>query len=276
VSERPYRDIGLYDGESGFVGAIGKIHRARFQLNDLEKRFREVVEGRAYGIGEDFKLRANQDIGDYTFVIRGATIPNREWGVLVGEVVHNLRSALDHCVYASAAKPQGTYFPTFTKEEDWTRKSCDILYSVPEEVVSIIKEAQPYQWKSKASLHPLALLNTLWNQDKHRLLHTTALTMSGPQPEIIALSGVQEIVSQTVYTNRPLKNDAKIAKAVIRPIGAEPKMKLNGQLSLGVAFAKPRKGRNAISGLDVIGVLTETWRGVANLIGRMEVASMKS
>lgn len=276
MSDRPYRDTGLYDGESGFVGAIGKLHRARYQLNDLEKRFRNVVEGRAYRIGEDFKLHPSQDVGDYTFTIRSANVPNREWGVLVGEVVHNLRSALDHCVYAAAAKPQGTYFPTFSKEDDWERKSCDVLYTVPENVVAIIEQAQPYHWKSKASAHPLALLNALWNQDKHRLLHTTALTLSGPQPEIVAVRGVKEIISQRVYINRSLKNDAKIAKAVIRPVGAEPKMKLDGQLSVGVAFAKRSSGGDAIGGLDVIGVLTEAWRRVANLIGRMEVASMKS
>lgn len=48
-----YEDIELFDGKSGFLGAIGKIGRARYQLQDLDQRFRAFAEGRPYIVGAD-------------------------------------------------------------------------------------------------------------------------------------------------------------------------------------------------------------------------------
>lgn len=97
-----YKDIGLYTGKSGFEGAIGKIGRAYFDLKDLNQRLRTFTELHPHRIVEDFNLRPGEEIGDYTFTIRKPTPPNREWGVLVGEIVHHLRSALDHAAFAAA------------------------------------------------------------------------------------------------------------------------------------------------------------------------------
>src|SRR5437667_12158298 len=96
-----YRDIALYEGPSGFEGAIGKIGRARYQVKELDERFRTVVESHPYRLTEKFELRPGEKISDYTFSVAEASVPNREWGVLVGEVVYNLRSALDHAAYAA-------------------------------------------------------------------------------------------------------------------------------------------------------------------------------
>jgi hypothetical protein len=271
-----YRDIGLFTGDSGFLGAIGKVGRANFQLRELNERFRKYTEERPYRIGEHFDLRPAEEIGDYSFLIENPLVPNREWGVLIGEIVHNLRSALDHAVYAAAGNPsRNTFFPVYVNEEDWDKKSCGPLYSVPDKVVALVKQAQPYRQKPNSSLHEIRLLNAMWNHDKHRLLHATVLTLGKPQPGIVIVRDVDEIVSQEIFL-RPLEKNVKIANAVIRPNGAQPKLKLDGNLALGVAFGKGIDGLDAIGGKHVIAVLTNILRVVMWLVGSMEVAAMKS
>lgn len=269
-----YRDIGLLGGPSPFNGAFGKIIRARFQLKDLNTRLRDFVESRPYRVGEDFNHRPGKDVGDYAFTIRDVRVPNREWGVLIGEIVHNLRSALDHAVYAAAAKPsRDTEFPIFKKPESWEKYSGAPLYSIPEKARTIIERAQPYHLKPDPSLHDLAILHAMWNHDKHRLVHATALISGKPGPPISVVSGVDEIV-KVKYFSRSLKDDVKIANVVLRPTpGLEPKLQMEGKLPMGIAFAEGIDGCQAIKGLHVLAVLQNAYDAVTWLVGSIEAAS---
>ncbi len=271
---KPYKDIGLLGDPSEFNGAIGKLIRAHYQLEDLKERLREFVESRAYRIVEDFNLRPGKDVGDYSFTISDVSIPNREWGVLIGEFVHNLRSGLDHAVYAAAAKPShDTEFPIFKKRERWDKYSSAPLYSVPEKARAIIEQAQPYHRTTDPSLHDLAILHAMWNHDKHRLVHATALVMGDPGPPIRAISGVEEIVKVS-YFERPLEDGVKIANVVLRPTpGLQPKLEMEGYLPMGVAFAEGIDGCKSLKGLHVLGVLQDAYETAWRLIGYIEAAT---
>lgn len=272
---KPYKDIGLLGPPSDFNGAIGKLIRARYQVQDLNERLRGFIESRAYRIREDFNLRPGQDVGDYTFTISDVSIPNREWGVLIGETVHNLRSALDHTVYAAAHKPsRETEFPIFKNPESWEKYSGAPLYSVPEKARAIIEQAQPYHLKPDPSLHDLAILHAMWNHDKHRLVHATALVMAKPGPPIHAVSGVDEI-TKIRYFSRPLKDGMKIANVVLRPTpGLEPKLQMKGKLPMGIAFAEGIDGCQSLKGLHVLAVLDNVYGAVHHLIGHIEAATV--
>jgi hypothetical protein len=139
-----YRDLGLFDGKSGFLGALGKVGRANFQTKDLDQRFRGFTERHPYRVAEKFNLGAGKDIGDYTFTIEKPRVPNREWGVLIGEVVHNLRSALDQAAYAASSKPsRDTKFPICRNEEEWDKWSSSMVYGIPDEAVAITSYGPP-------------------------------------------------------------------------------------------------------------------------------------
>ena len=123
-----YKDIGLFDGKSGFLGAFGKIGRARYQIQDLDERFRAFAEERAYNVGSAYTPLSNSDLGHYVFRIEKPRVPNREWGVLVGEVVHNLRSALDQAVYAASVSPsRANEFPVCRNPDEWEGRSSKLL-----------------------------------------------------------------------------------------------------------------------------------------------------
>jgi hypothetical protein len=129
--------------------------------------------------------------------------PLTEWGVIVGDVAHNLRSALDHLVFQLAIlnqeDPEGmnTQFPIFRKEDDYlavgnrgSRKGKlsardSHLWGVADADKAIIDGLQPFNAGDRAHLHPLAILNQISNRDKHRLVTASHGAMEDRSVEAI-------------------------------------------------------------------------------------------
>lgn len=87
-------------------------------------------------------------------------------GLLVGEVVHQLRSALDHLAYALVlaagnTPTRSTAFPVRTARPA-TRLRVD--GGVTAAALTAIEDFQPYLRRDPEA-HPLQVLNTLWNID---------------------------------------------------------------------------------------------------------------
>jgi hypothetical protein len=275
VPVHAYKDIGLFDGKSGFLGAIGKIGRAHYQIQDLDERFRAFAEDRAYTVGADYAPLPSGDLGHYVFRFEKPRVPNREWGVLVGEVVHNLRSALDQAVYAASASPSRVNeFPVCRNPDDWNKRSSKLLKGVPPAAVKIIRSAQPFQQRD-VERHEFLLLHGMWNHDKHRLLHTTALVFGEPRPRIVSVADVAEIV-QVEWLSEPIEERREVARVTIRPSGPNPKMTLEGRLPVGVAFAEGVAGAPALKELHVLAVLQNALSKVSWVVGSLEVACLKA
>jgi hypothetical protein len=111
--------------------------------------------------------------------------PPARWGALVGDCVHNLRSALDHIVWALSGgnryAPQHAEFPIFenpfkfferTKKGEPARGSgiWKIAGVVPDEARAIIEGLQPFN-RPQPERHPLWIIHELDRFDKHRALH---------------------------------------------------------------------------------------------------------
>lgn len=115
-----------------------------------------------------------------------------DWGVLLGEYVHDLRSVLDETVYALTVKTldrkprEQTAFPICRTEEDWTKLVAHTLrkgevspvYGIPPEAVTLIEGLQPYH--GGGGNDPLARLNWLSNVDKHQSIHAGVMTLEAP------------------------------------------------------------------------------------------------
>ena len=102
--------------------------------------------------------------------------------LLVGEITHQLRSALDHLAYALVmaagnTPTRRTAFPVLT-----TRPASGLRIDggVAPAALAAIDDLQPYQ-RRDATAHPLHVLTELWNIDKHRHLHLTTLHSTNTQ-----------------------------------------------------------------------------------------------
>jgi hypothetical protein len=103
-----------------------------------------------------------------------------ELALIAGDAAHNLRSVVDHVVYAVSAGRyrRSSYFPVCTRqadyigprEDDRVPMREDGLRGIPEGLLTIFDAAQPYLRLDSAHTHPLACVARLDNADKHRAI----------------------------------------------------------------------------------------------------------
>jgi hypothetical protein len=106
--------------------------------------------------------------------------PTEEWGLIVGECVHNLRSALDNLAYALARlredpppQPSKIAFH-IVRDRTKFRSYSRGLDQLPTEAAALVEKIQPFQRDGSAANglpdnDPLILLQQLNNSDKHRV-----------------------------------------------------------------------------------------------------------
>ena len=135
----------------------------------------------------------NSDKTFYIYTVEASAIPV-DIGILAGDILHNLRSCLDHLTWQLALLTTGTpykrtAFPIFlTDNDDAKRGMKSALRSVPSKAIEVIKSLQPYKWPGiKPENHGLWLLHQLSNADKHQIV-----TIGGAMLEIAYKAGVSE------------------------------------------------------------------------------------
>jgi hypothetical protein len=164
-------------------GVWAKWERAVEQLAALDK---EVAQFCAEPHPYTIHSHEDRERGRYRFEIYPAWalgVPYR-WGAIIGEIVHDLRSALDNLVCQLVAlnggrADVGHTFPVLAKEpangfaaqtrRQWTdargRQRHGPLWGLSNAALAIIEAAQPFR---RADGLLLQRLHALWNLDKHR------------------------------------------------------------------------------------------------------------
>lgn len=163
-----------------------KVHRARGHLDALD------IERKRFTDTNPFRLVVEPDLATGEDVVRfRCDEPIRVplvLGLIAGDAIHNLRSALDHVIYQLALAGGGdgdrTQFPIFEDGHAYADHVGRLLEGVPEDERSKIKELQPFRARTlieagaappTTARDPLAVnmylmfLGRLDNLDKHRL-----------------------------------------------------------------------------------------------------------
>lgn len=113
----------------------------------------------------------------YKVVLNFNQLPNLDdWNHTFGDAMHNLRSVLNNLV-AEVAHAEGLskdqikkiQFPVALSAKQW-RDEKRRIQLLPAEVQAAIEKVQPFtEIPQSPEKHPLAILSSLSNQDKHRL-----------------------------------------------------------------------------------------------------------
>lgn len=167
--------------------------------------------------------------------------PELEWGIIVGDAVHCLRSALDQFVYGVAKAPDtATAFPICRTEKEWVTKAPAMLWSVHRGVIALIDQVQPYHDGDAAAEHPLALLAALSNLDKHRTIPTVALVADDTKATVTSVSGIARWGAVRFHKRRIYEPGAVVAECEIVPddSGLEPYMDVDATADFDVGFGK--------------------------------------
>lgn len=165
------------DKEALSRSVAAKLDRARDHVRTLDD------ESREFTLNSLAAIRTVEDGGRRHVITwtKYSPVPDR-LGLIMGDAVHNTRSALDHLVWALAeagAKYQGVtltdsderglQFPTAKSQESFDNNKPRSLKCVPDAAVAYIEGRQPFTLDDP-DRHFLAQLSTLDNTDKHRTL----------------------------------------------------------------------------------------------------------
>ncbi len=163
-----------------------KIDRAGEHIDALNGEIRHWAEGNPYSV-------EGEPIGPSSYhriYVRLHKVPNvRRWGVLLGDAVHNLRSALDHLVYALAIRVTGQdpppgfdhlQFVIVDEPSDWNGQMWH-LKPLSDEIRSLIASVQPYTTNplGRVPYDSLRWLRELDDADKHRMIRPVFIAPAG-------------------------------------------------------------------------------------------------
>jgi hypothetical protein len=241
-------------------GVREKLSRARDHFETLNKACGVAIEE---STGKPFVKRE----GDWEVVcIEVGTFPLKP-GIISGDLVHNLRSALDHLVWQLVKVSEGqpgswTAFPAYGKEDDFIRnvkerskkRGPGPLDGIEKDgpIWALIEHCQPYKntklppwmpdppdprkWKARLSL--LGILGALSNVDKHRTIHGFSVYPSSNRPINKSLSWNPEAVliqQKGRESWEPMEGEAELARFRFRP-GVEPNVRVTGPLFFEAGF----------------------------------------
>lgn len=186
---------------SVFKGATAKLERGEYLISSLEDEVGHLASR------EVILTASRQGPGHFEALVEGGSEALTRWGMIVGEIIYNLRCALDHIAYELVAIDTGSYFPrsqfpilldewrdkvsgTKLGEHAWCDDDGLVNDKTPRSVVDLllmegpanktVEKLSPAHQAIIASVQPyrgvtgywfndsLGILGRLSNQDKHR------------------------------------------------------------------------------------------------------------
>lgn len=251
-------------------GAVAKLNRAREQINGLDQAIRMAIEGHAYRV-----VIAEREPHSSYRALRlepgQVGIPPLDWSAIIGEIAHDLRSALDllACelalkknasvdtrdisfpirLYGRQAKPGGRW------KQRWHSR---LVTPFKRKHGARIKRLQPYHRGNGQRRSLLWLLHELNNADKHRAIQMVAVSAGRIMPQVVKMTRDPDNVHDTpllrgfeVKQGVPLKDSAKVGH-IDATVSPKSKVEMDIRITAKVVFDQ---GCDAIRGLEVIRLL---------------------
>jgi hypothetical protein len=165
------------------------------------------------------------------------------WAVRVGEIVHDMRSALDHavariCENDGVVRDRQHAFPicadydTFVRRGIGTKAALGQLHDLKPQSIAAIEKLQPYHARKEAPKSAaLYVLHELWNIDKHSMVNVCYTTGT------LAVCKLLTPHHDGIHLRQPgpLEDRAVIARVPIRHLS---KVQVETSIGIGVALNK--------------------------------------
>jgi hypothetical protein len=182
-------------------GVKAKLGRAEAHLNELNLEIRSWLSTSART--RDGIAPNPEDKRKYVSAMLKATKPPDWISLIVGDVLYNLRSALDHLVCQLAIRNgredrcRCTQFPIFKSTPKKMSDFRDYIRPAGQDAMTIIEGLQPYKRgdEETAAAEDLWVLSELNNIDKHRLIILTAVNVRFTQAHFIdRITGERQVL----------------------------------------------------------------------------------
>ncbi len=237
-------------------GCRNKLLRAKEHTDNLHQGLREEIGRQSYGAWAEIDPSTRQPI------IK-AHIPDGIRvliGLVAGDVVQNLRAALDYLAWQlvilngndpSLTLPQ---FPIFIDPAKYREQAPHRLAGMSDQAIALIERAQPYHATLPAD-HLLWVLHEMSNWDKHRVINIAEFHLVGERV-IGAVEPAADYSGIVKYDSTgPLIDGTEVRRLAPLP----PGMKVQFQFALSIRFDDlgPGRGRPVIPLLEGMGSTVE-------------------
>lgn len=260
-------------------GSWHKIRRAVKELHALGNEINTFMKTPPY----EPILKEDERTGEQLLVLRVSRETDPEWGVRIGELLHNYRSALDTAVWELVRLNQKhatnlTAYPitaTLTSWDTGRHPQQDRIAGVHPLAFAIILASQPFQARDHG-LDPrwsaLSVLSRLSNIDKHKVLHTTAVATDIPEMEFRSSDGLV-LASSPAMPGRTVNKETVIARWKINS-GASGYVYMNGVIATHIAFDESVRSRvTAVERRDVIALMSDINLAVVDLMYTLQMVA---
>lgn len=228
-------------GNRALAGVRAKIDRGQHHFNAINAALKAVLS--AGPKAETVLLDTQHERHHLVFTIPKATPIDPALPLIIGDCIHNLRSALDHLVYqlalrngASPVDAEKTFFPICLTEVEFDKKVKKLLKPfISDAAFAEIKKSQPYSAYDVPVEADIWVLHKLSIIDKHRLLIVAGQQFAVTEFTVTVPTGEQfhEVISDPQW--KPMEDGAEIirfdlSKAIAAP--GEMQVKVNTMTSV--------------------------------------------
>jgi hypothetical protein len=248
------------------VAPLAKLDRADEHLHKLKCVIQRFVEDKPYRLVSEFQMDGRKRV----YVAKDVKQPADDIGLILGDCVHNLRSALDHVVWALSdpvVRDRQTSFPIFVDRNDFFRRAKNgegagkpgwgsglhKLAGVSKEAFAVIEAAQPYHAGNDAPTQTLAVLDHLDITDKHKLLNN-GVAAANPTGMDLSSGGTGKRIGFRLWAGL-LEEDTVVAEFTCP--NRKAAMEMNFDFAARVAFGETAE---VATGWPVV----ETLEGIRN------------
>jgi hypothetical protein len=199
--------------------------------------------------------------------------PQREWSLVIGDCVQNLRSALDHMVWQLVStstrqnNPTSLEFPIFSDSARYAQGATNRISTLAAATQNIIESVQPFHNPYGYVQDPLWQLHTLSNIDKHRRLHVGDVSLEAVTFDVggSRLQTEWQAAPPAVRARRGMVL-ARIAEADVRGFGRRWSFEVQPSAVLTIAF----EDSEDVTGEGVIGTLRSIRDRVGDVLDQLD------
>jgi hypothetical protein len=220
--------------QDALAGTYLKIDRAKEHLDSLRAECEAFSDREPYTWFTEFEDRPDE-LREYEVFAEIHENPHPYLGLIAGDVIQNLRSALDQLVWSTidpARRSNETGYPISLTKDGYKSLGPQRLAGATDPARTLIEKTQPYNWGARAKDHPLAILRHLSNLDKHRTLLPVALVRRN---QYVTRRGEVEIVGFTYLAREAVNEDAPVMRFLTRGEPAE-QVNVNPYLTFEIAI----------------------------------------
>jgi hypothetical protein len=230
-----------------------KIARAREHFESIKFEFARAANDR-----QPYGIRISQidpDSGWFSVFLTPRDFAEPRLGVIVGDLIHNLRCALDYIITALADKSKAQLttrhqFPIFDHVAEYRRKVGDRSTASKDGMlggivhgISTIWDAQPFHRKPDPETDGLFLINRFSNADKHRVISNYMPLPGGGSGQLFYGDGVLlERIESTPFAPWEPNVEYEVARyRFARPYPSV--LRFNGDITVQVLFGTAAFGK---------------------------------